>query len=103
MDLKIIGLKVDAGSGPGSRGGHVIGHTTSGKPIYLGKKPGKPFSKNINISTDQESFADQHIHWSSKDHEEAVGALSYHAKAFPRTAKISKLHESLAVKKAGSK
>ncbi len=33
MDLQITGLKVDA-KGEGSRGGVVIGRTTSGKPIY---------------------------------------------------------------------
>ena len=34
MNLKITGLKVDAGTGPGSRGGIVIGKTSGGKPIY---------------------------------------------------------------------
>ncbi len=34
MNLQITGLKVDAGTGPGSRGGHVVGKTKSGKPIY---------------------------------------------------------------------
>ena len=32
MNLKITGLNVDGGEG--SRGGKVIGHTSSGKPIY---------------------------------------------------------------------
>ena len=35
MNLQISGLKVDAGAGPGSRGGKIIGHTSSGKPIYM--------------------------------------------------------------------
>lgn len=34
MNLQISGLKVDAGGGPGSRGGNVIGKTSTGKPIY---------------------------------------------------------------------
>ncbi len=38
MELKINNLKVDVGSGPGSRGGHVIGKTSSGKPIYMNAK-----------------------------------------------------------------
>ena len=38
MNLTITGLKVDAGGGEGSRGGKVIGHTSSGKPIYLNPK-----------------------------------------------------------------
>ncbi len=37
----ITGLRVDAGGGPGSRGGRVIGKTKSGKPIYdTHKHPG---------------------------------------------------------------
>lgn len=36
MNLQITGLKVDAGSGEGTRGGKIIGHTGSGKPIYGG-------------------------------------------------------------------
>ena len=38
MNLQISGLKVDAGGGPGSRGGKIIGHTKSGKPIYMSHK-----------------------------------------------------------------
>lgn len=33
MNLQITGLKVDAGEG--SRGGKIVGHTKSGKPIYM--------------------------------------------------------------------
>ena len=36
MELKINGLKVDAG-GEGSKGGHVVSHTSSGKPIYASR------------------------------------------------------------------
>ena len=32
MNLQITGLKVDMGEG--SRGGKVVGHTSSGKPVY---------------------------------------------------------------------
>ena len=45
MNLKITGLKVDAGSGEGSRGGRVIGHSSSGEPIYASKK-GKDLAGN---------------------------------------------------------
>ena len=41
MNLQITGLKVDGG-GEGSRGGHVIGHTSSGKPIYSSNKGPAP-------------------------------------------------------------
>ena len=44
MNLQISGLKVDAGTGAGSRGGVVIGHTSSGKPIYKGKEGGAKHS-----------------------------------------------------------
>ncbi len=102
MKLAFQRLRVDAG-GEGSKGGHVVGHTTSGKPIYMGKKPGKPFSKNMHISTEPDSFADQHTHWNARDHEQAADALSSHAKAFPRTAKVKKLHEQLASEKGKKK
>lgn len=52
MKLVIEGLKVDAGEG--SRGGHVIGHTSSGKPIYQNHKH------------------PSHADFSQKDHENAV-------------------------------
>ncbi len=39
MNLTIKKLRVDAG-GEGSRGGHIIGHTGSGKPVY--SKSGLP-------------------------------------------------------------
>lgn len=52
MDLQITGLKVDAGEG--SRGGNIIGHTKSGKPIYdLFKHP-------------------QHNAFTAQDHHEAA-------------------------------
>ncbi len=37
MELSFNKLKVDAG-GEGSKGGHIIGHTGSGKPIYRNAK-----------------------------------------------------------------
>lgn len=35
---QLDGLMMKAKSGEGSRGGHIIGHTKSGKPVYSGKK-----------------------------------------------------------------
>lgn len=50
MKLKINNLKVD-GAGEGSRGGKVIGHTKSGKPVYM--KHGHPshgdFTKSEHV------------------------------------------------------
>ena len=34
MDLQLSGLRVDVKKGEGSKGGKVIGHTSSGKPVY---------------------------------------------------------------------
>ncbi len=68
----IVMMRNDAGSGAGSRGGHIIGRTKSGKPIYMGKKPGTTFGKNIHIHTEPDKFADQHIHWNASDHKEAA-------------------------------
>ena len=60
----ITGLKVDAGGGPGSRGGKVIGTTSGGKPIYASVHP-------------------THSSFSSKEHTEAANALKeYHDKTF---------------------
>ena len=34
--LILEAVRLDVGAGEGSRGGHVIGHTKSGEPIYEG-------------------------------------------------------------------
>lgn len=49
MELQIRGLKVDAGEG--SRGGKIIGHTKSGKPVYSshGHPSHGSFSKSEHI------------------------------------------------------
>lgn len=57
MNLAITGLKVDA-KGEGSRGGKIIGHTSSGKPIYASH--GHP----------------SHGKFTGKDHEEAMGLFT---------------------------
>ena len=51
MNLKITGLKVDM-QGEGSRGGHIIGHTGGGKPIYQNANhpSHKEFSSNDHLS-----------------------------------------------------
>ncbi len=53
MELKLKNLKVDAG-GEGSKGGKVVGHTSSGKPIYMNAKH------------------PDHAGFSQKDHERAA-------------------------------
>jgi len=51
MDVKIMGgeVRIDT-EGEGSRGGHVIGHTSSGKPVYSSHHPSHDdFSRNEHI------------------------------------------------------
>lgn len=69
---KGIGLwsKVDApdqglakGAGEGSRGGHVVGHTKSGKPIY-----GHEFGKTPTVA----KIRADHPDYTSQDHEDAA-------------------------------
>lgn len=61
-DGTIVRMEKAAKSGEGSRGGHVIGHTKSGKPIY-----GDAFG------TDKQ-FAEHHKGWSAMDHYDAEHA-----------------------------
>lgn len=60
MNLQIAGLKVDVGEG--SRGGKVIGHTTSGKPIYLRSHP----SHKTFTEKEHQEAADKHYALSVK-------------------------------------
>lgn len=60
MNLKITGLKIDQG-GEGSRGGKIIGHTTSGKPIYAGEP----------VSWAYAAMHPPHEKFTPKDHVEA--------------------------------
>lgn len=53
-------------AGEGSRGGHVIGHTPSGKAIYTNKHSGGSFLK-------------EHAGWSKEDHEAASDEHSHQA------------------------
>ena len=54
MDLKMTNLRVDAG-GEGSRGGKIVGHTTSGKPIYA--KHSHPSHKEFTEKDHREAMA----------------------------------------------
>jgi hypothetical protein len=53
MNLKLSNLKVDMGSGAGSRGGKVIGTTSSGKPVYANAK--HPSHKSFSPNEHQEA------------------------------------------------
>jgi len=54
-------MKKAMGGGEGSRGGHVIGHTRSGKPIYDPRHPSNRPGK----------FREAHQGWSAGDHRDA--------------------------------
>lgn len=73
MEINIGGLKVDAGGGAGSRGGKIIGHTKSGKPIYFSRGSHQGAGSEAHTST-----MSKHAGFSSDEHREA-----------------SKLHEKL--------
>ena len=63
--------------GKGSRGGHIVGHTSSGKPIYA--SPGKAGTQRSS----------RYKGWESKDHHEAAS----HYKEKPRAAEYG-THDS---------
>lgn len=67
-----------AGRGEGSRGGRIIGHTKSGKPIYGAQHPSYQSSA---------AFSAQHKDYSSEDHRNAAGTLYSHAHAWEDRAK----------------
>lgn len=49
--------------GPGSRGGHILGTTRSGKPVYAG---------NSHAHYGKDGFAKQHKHFTRQDHLDAI-------------------------------
>lgn len=66
--LEAISEFAKSGTGEGSRGGHVIGHTASGKPVYAGNKaPAAPQSSASSLAGHSKNIADhvnQHGSWS---------------------------------------
>ena len=68
MNLQISGLKVDAG-GEGSRGGKIIGHTSSGKPIYA----------SHNHPTHKEFKSEDHYE-AAKAHQKKAEKFNQHMK-----------------------
>ena len=78
MNLQITGLKVDAGAGPGSRGGKIIGHTKSGKPVYMNHNhpSHKEFTATEHIQAKNVHFAaskmgNKEAHKKAMDHHQA--------------------------------
>jgi len=58
-----------AGKGEGSRGGRVIGHTRSGKPIYASSSRNKWKEHHKNF-TEQDHKDAEHVHSQFQDHHE---------------------------------
>lgn len=77
MELKMAGLKVDGG-GEGSKGGRVIGHTSSGKPVYAGHS--NPAHKEFT-GAEHHSAAKVHEKERNKlnDHMERLNSTANHA------------------------
>lgn len=88
MELAIEGLKVDAG-GEGSRGGKIIGHTSSGKPIYASARhPG-----NKNLTHGEHDQAKKILSTSIVKHTGALDKLQdKRKKSSPEYRDINKLH-----------
>ena len=68
--MKLIGGEVCMDTqGEGSRGGHVVGHTSSGKPIYFA---GKGPYKNMHYGQNVEKTAKRRFPgWTPEEHEQA--------------------------------
>lgn len=71
MNLNITGLKVDA-KGEGSKGGKIIGHTKSGKPIYASNKKFSSIPHHIILPV--EEHKELHKGFTTHDHIEAAQA-----------------------------
>lgn len=61
----------DAG-GEGSRGGHIIGHTSSGKPIYRANDVATHYAVSTGQKGSLKRFKSAHQDWTSADHKEAA-------------------------------
>lgn len=60
--------------GEGSRGGKIIGHTSSGKPIYAGPGKDAVYDKTVARRETIPSFRKRHKGWTPEDHKEAEAA-----------------------------
>ncbi len=73
--------------GAGSRGGHIIGHTRSGKPIYASSH--ESYSKVLSGGDGHKPLSAQKTHeahpsYNIDDHADAAEAHYEHANAHPR-------------------
>ena len=86
--------------GEGSKGGKIIGHTQSGKPIYFDKKPAdyKDFNKkdHYNASQIHEMESENYTPsegtegWKSDHHMDMASDHENYAEAMPKKSKQSK-------------
>ena len=64
-----------SGHGEGARGGHIVGHTKSGKPIYANSH------QNFRSRSKGVSFHEEHKDFNHQDHKDAAALLNRHAKS----------------------
>jgi len=83
---------IKAGTGEGSRGGKIIGHTKSGKPIYESHN----LAHDRFNSTDHKEAADLHLNHSNGDRDHDSRMAEYHKEAAVAKEKNSPtLHDSM--------
>jgi hypothetical protein len=89
--------KVEKGGEEGSRGGHVIGHTSSGKPIYGASHAHAAIggSKKQSDTKRVAAFIEAHPGWTEHDHQDAKKV--HGAGNEPHSPLASMLHERAAL------
>lgn len=96
MEINIGGLKVDA-TGAGSRGGHIIGHTSTGKPVYASKHSSHAgFSKQEHLQAKNlhEGLVDTHE--DRRMRAKTKGESDFHGKVMKHHSKMAVHHGSQA-------
>jgi hypothetical protein len=97
---------IKAKSGPGSRGGKVIGTTRSGKPIYASGKSTKGFtaSDHISASNAHEKAFDQHMSLAKKlTKDNKPDSAKRHMDMASSHAQMMDMHHHLGTKESGER
>lgn len=81
--VKELDQLIEKAGGEGSRGGHIIGHTQSGKPVYSGKKAENYHDFNSQDHRDANYVhSDEHRSNSNKAYNNRYGGVISEAKRF---------------------
>ena len=70
----------DMAKGEGAHGGHVIGHTRSGKPVYSSNAPHYKAISKLKGNAQQRAMNEHFAGWDSEDHRDA---LDFHDAQIP--------------------